>query len=153
MIRDCAVCGERYTAQNSRSTYCSDRCRKRNQRSGATTVTSLEPKPGPLVTVTARHLSLANALDTPAGQLALLLAWAMESPYESGSGVAALSKELTRVMQIIEGEQVTRDPLDELQARRVRNGRCGLASAVASSRQKLNEYPTTSGDPEGNAGF
>ena len=99
--------------------------------------------------VTARHLSLANALDTPAGQLALLLAWAMESPYQSGSGVAALSKELTRVMQIIEGEQVTRDPLDELQARRVRNGRCGLASAVASSRQKLNEYPTDVWGPGG----
>jgi hypothetical protein len=110
MIRDCAVCGVRDTARNARSTYCSDRCRKRHQRSGGTTVMHLDPRPGPLV----RHLSLANALDTPAGQLALLLARAMESPYQSGSGVAPLSKRPTRVMKIIEGEQVTRDPLDEL---------------------------------------
>ena len=149
MIRDCAVCVTQPRTRVPRTVLTA--AGKRNQRSGATTLTSLEPKPGSLVT--ARHLSLANALDTPAGQLALLLAWAMESPYQSGSGVAALSKELTRVMQIIEGEQVTRDPLDELQARLSAEWtvwackRCGLV------KTEVERIPRTSGDPEGNAGF
>jgi hypothetical protein len=44
----------------------------------------------------------------------------MESRYASGSAVASISKELRSVLGALEGGRVLSDPLDELQARRVR---------------------------------
>lgn len=51
----------------------------------------------------------------------MVLARTLEaSPYESGSGIAALSKELSRLMQTIAARRIAPDLLDELRVRRER---------------------------------
>lgn len=120
--RDCDWCGTAYVPRRS-SRFCSDRCRMRYKRSPLAVLgvphPSRDGRVGDLEAATGRELRAVGAVDSPEGQLALVLARRMESPAESGGSVASLSKELRRVMAGMTNEQEF-DPLDELRLRRDR---------------------------------
>ena len=123
MQRKCAQCGRSYAAARPNSRFCGDTCRKRAQRSPKPTVA----KPvkasvalaGGLGAVTARELEDAGRLDTVFGQAALVLARRIESPMETGSSIASMTKQLRETMvDALKGAAVAADPLDEIRARR-----------------------------------
>lgn len=69
---------------------------------------------------TRAELEAAGRLDSMLGQVALLLAERM-CEFDTGSGTAALSKELRAVMATaVQGAPAAADPVDELRARRDR---------------------------------
>jgi hypothetical protein len=71
-----------------------------------------------LVVATKVELEAAGRLDSVLGQQALRLAQQM-SGFETGGGMAALSRELRATMaEATRGAAVAADPLDELKARR-----------------------------------
>lgn len=65
-----------------------------------------------------RRLQQIKKLDSVIGQQCLVIARRMESGAETGSAIASLSKELSRVMATAEGTGVVEDPLDEIARRR-----------------------------------
>lgn len=125
MQRECDVCGVTYEAKRKTSRYCSTKCRTRASRTRADggVVASLvvppSPRVGGLVPALTEELDAAGKLDSTLGQQALELARSIEAGRETGSGVAALSKELRAVMAEALSDVVqAADPLDELRARR-----------------------------------
>ena len=107
-MRNCDSCGDPYQAIRETSRFCSARCRVRNanaKRAGKQQVAPKKPQvvvvsesgAPALVEVTRKKLEEADRLDTVAGQAALRIAQSM-SGRETGGGIAALSKELSRVM-------------------------------------------------------
>ena len=107
MDRVCECCGRSYSAKRSTSRFCSDVCRMRSKRAGNApklrVVTPAEERPRPdgsLLGSVLVTLSEAKVLDTPAGRLAVSLATRLDDPnsMDSGSAVAALSRELRAVM-------------------------------------------------------
>lgn len=125
MQRLCDFCSLPYTAKSTRSRFCSGRCRKRHSRSPFASADIVDlttrSKPGELVATLRAELAAADRLGTVAGQQALELAARIESPAETGSAVASLSKEL-RVLLAEVAKPLAREwtPLDELRARRAR---------------------------------
>lgn len=72
-----------------------------------------------MVGATRRALVAVGRADTALGAMALELARRMEAPGESGSSMAALSKELRATMAAVVKDAPTGpDPVDELGARR-----------------------------------
>lgn len=133
MRRPCNTCGRAYEARRPSSKYCSDTCRKRAQRArggtawpGAKARKPAESTAGeqssPLVASVIQELTDAGRLQSSAGQRALHLAHQLAAPrMESGSGVAALDKQLAAAMaQALDGVARVADTLDELGARRAR---------------------------------
>lgn len=116
MRRCCEVCGRIYDAKTKRSRFCTSTCRSRNMR-GA------EPPPiaalidVSLESTTKQKLEDAGVLDTVLGQQAMRLA--VQMSVETGSSLAALSRELRATMleALSSGEQAD-DVVDELRARR-----------------------------------
>jgi len=96
-VRSCEFCGVDYEARRQSARFCSDRCRQRLRRApvaaGAAPTT-----PGEVVDATRRELVAAGMLDTTLGRLALILAARMESPAETDSSVASVSREFRAVM-------------------------------------------------------
>ncbi|WP_220178566.1 hypothetical protein [Mycobacterium shimoidei] len=73
---------------------------------------------GDLVEATRAELERLGRLDTVAGQQALRLADEMYR-FQTAGGLAAISKELSRVLaEIRQTVNVVDDPIDELKARR-----------------------------------
>lgn len=120
MQRTCDVCGRDFEAKRKDARTCSATCRsnKRNMSS--------PPDPdgdggNSLVKATMVELEAAGKLDSMLGQQALALARRMSTEV---TGVAALSKELSRVMAAAtanvagSGSAVVVDAVDELRARR-----------------------------------
>ena len=123
MQRKCASCGRSYVAARPNSKFCGDTCRKRAQRSPKRSTTKpVEPIlsiPTGLGSVTARELDAADRLDTVLGQAALVLARRIESPMETGSSIASMTKQLRETLaDALKGAQQVADPLDEIRARR-----------------------------------
>ena len=123
MQRKCESCGRSYQAARPNSKFCGDTCRKRAQRSPKSgAVKPTEPTPSlaaGLEAVTARELEAADRLDTVFGQAALVLARRIESPMETGSSIASMTKQLRETMaDALKGAQQVADPLDEIRARR-----------------------------------
>jgi hypothetical protein len=82
---------------------------------------AVKAKPSDLVSTTRRELESAGRLDTVLGQQTLILAERIDSPHETASGTAALSKEFRAVREAaLEGVGIAANPLDELRARRER---------------------------------
>ena len=123
MQRKCASCGRSYQAARPNSKFCGDTCRKRAQRSPKqstiqTTKTAPVSADG-LEAVAARELAAADRLDTVLGQAALVLARRIESPMETGSSIASMTKQLRETLaDALKGAQQVADPLDEIRARR-----------------------------------
>lgn len=123
MTRSCDCCGREYEAKRSTSRYCSDVCRMRIKRGPnsprLTVVESTEPRtPGSLLGSVMVELEAAGVLDTGAGRLAVKLATRIDDPNsnDSGSAVAALSRELRAVMaEAVTGRSTgSANPLDRL---------------------------------------
>lgn len=120
MQRECDSCGKPFEAKRKAARFCSDTCRKRNQRAPKPRAKDPSAMPSTdLVAVCERELQAASRLDTVLGRQALELARRIASPHETGSSVASLSKEFRAVMEAaMEGVGLKADPLDELRARR-----------------------------------
>ena len=99
MIRGCDVCGRPYEATRVSSRFCSGTCRKRNLRAPRPRLAETSPaaEDYALPAATRAELEAAGRLDSMLGQVALLLAERM-CEFDTGSGTAALSKELRAVM-------------------------------------------------------
>lgn len=142
MERSCDMCGKAYTPKRVTSQYCSSACRTRATRLRAAGVrpalAAVAPAPqgipvaaaapaagspagGGLVASTRQQLEVAGRLDSILGQQALVLAARLEvtSGVDTGSSLAAVSKELRAVMaEALAGVAVADDPIDELRRRR-----------------------------------
>lgn len=120
--RECDVCGGAYVAKRPSSRFCGDRCRKRAQRQPRTADAPPVSAPaavegGVLGQVTA-ELGEVGRLDSTLGQIAVAIATRMAG-FETGAGLAALSKELRAVMgEALGGAVTVADPVDELRSRR-----------------------------------
>lgn len=125
MSRACVACGASFEAQRDSARYCSAKCRKRGSRGGLTGVVVEPPAPrvvtGAMVEATRARLVEAGVLDTMEGQAALLIAERMESGNDTGSGIAALNRELAATVdRALSQRAAAADPMDELRARRER---------------------------------
>lgn len=127
MQRECdAGCGTVYEARTARHRFCSARCRKRGQRAGGQVVAlppAVEPAGlGAIASAVRAELARVDRATTSAGLRAIHLAGLLESPTaDSGSSKAALDKQLAAAMaEALDGARRAADPLDELEARRVR---------------------------------
>ncbi len=77
------------------------------------------PASGGLLEALRRELAAAGRLDTALGQQALALAVKLSSPFDTGSAMAAVSRELRAVREeALRGAEQVADPLDELRLRR-----------------------------------
>lgn len=142
MKRNCNQCGRSYEAIRPQSKYCKPSCRVQHSRNPASprrdSVQIRSKKASPaadsinqdldspaidgsnsLVKATMTELEAAGVLDTMLGQQALRIATQM-SGFETAGGMAALSKELSRVMAeaMRAAVPLVADPVDELAKRR-----------------------------------
>lgn len=131
MIKTCAHCGTAFEARTARARYCGSTCRARAsekaKRDGATPApmpvapVQSAPSAGGLVDAVRRELEAAQRLDSFLGQQALGLAARIGAGSDTGSAVAALSKELRAVMDAaLADAPKAADALDELSERRRR---------------------------------
>jgi len=113
----CASCGGTFEAKRSTAKYCGPTCRtKGNRAAPAPAEPATTAEYPPLVASVRAELTKANRLHTPAGQQAIVLAWQMLHPMNTGSAVASASKQLTEVLAIaLDGATVAADPLEEMQ--------------------------------------
>ena len=82
----------------------------------------------PITRRTKAELEEIGALDTSQGQMLLALARRADSGWETGSGLASISRQMTTVMEAIrvEHQKPEVDPVDELRA--LRDRKRGIAS-------------------------
>ncbi len=77
------------------------------------------PDSGGLVEALRRELVDAGRLDTALGQQAIVLAVKLSSPFDTGSAMTAVSRELRAVREeALRGAEQAADLLDELRLRR-----------------------------------
>lgn len=126
MQRHCDECGKPYAARRPTSKFCGPNCRtraaRRRKAGGAEPVhaaTAEHLATGRLAAATAEELgSLANTAD---GILLLALAERIDSASDTGSSIAALSREYAaRKGELMEAQPRVADPFDELRAMRER---------------------------------
>lgn len=111
MERPCDECGRPYIAKTRRSRFCGVNCRVRankrpSKRGSAAAAAELEEPPlgtparavGLMDQVRA-DLGAIEALDTIPGRAALALAYRIESPLETGSAAAQMTRELSRLVE------------------------------------------------------
>lgn len=122
MQRSCAQCTKPFEAQRPTAKFCGGTCRKRAQRVGR----GVPPVPasianaqvGDLVSAVQAELVAAGRENSSLGMQAVRLARRM-GEFDTGSSLAALSKELRGVMgEALANVEVAADPLDELQVKR-----------------------------------
>lgn len=147
MERECDECGKPFEAKRSTRKYCGDACKMRAKRKrglvlvppAASTAASDESRSllppahsgddvqapavltasGGLTAATHKELEALKAVDTALGQVALRLAARIEFVPETGSGTAALSRELRQVLDAAKGAATGgSDRLDEISKRR-----------------------------------
>lgn len=125
--RNCDSCGKPYEAKRASSKFCGDTCRKRAQRdpappsAGDEVVPHDTPPSGALLEAVRAELIEGERLDTALGAQALEIAARMSSPFETGSSIASLSRELRAVMNdALKNAKKVADPVDELRQRRDR---------------------------------
>lgn len=121
-MRACEACGREFEAKRGNHRFCSATCRKRGKR-GATVVAldGGDVIVGGLEDATQRQLAAAGRESCPAGVNALLLARRLDQAGDTGSAVAALSRQhLAALEAALEGAEPAGDPVDELRHRRER---------------------------------
>lgn len=134
MQRPCAICGKPFEAERSSAKFCGPTCRKRaSRKSEATappplaevrTLPTRKPETPVPVTESLYDTCLAELGDsagTSMGRAALLIAKRLDDGLDtSGSAVASLSKELSRLMDLarpVEVADAEDDPIAYLQRR------------------------------------
>lgn len=123
MQRPCDVCGRPYEAKRRTSRFCSGRCRQRNHENPRPVpLVAMPPaEPGEITKALTSELTNTGQMSTWLGQHALILARRLDDPFESGAGVAALSKAFRAVLAELDADRVpVDDPLDQLRRRRDR---------------------------------
>jgi hypothetical protein len=112
MIQKCVIDGREFEAKRASARYCSERCKKRAQRSGtaraklrsadvlafptaAPDEAERSTVEGELARTTREQLEAAHREDTPLGVAVLLMAKRLDNvaSYETGSSLAALVRE------------------------------------------------------------
>jgi hypothetical protein len=121
--RFCETCRTRFEAKSTRARFCTDRCRKRAQRGGAAPAKKAAPRKSRAMSgfekATLAELRKLGAVDTMLGQQALTIAKRMAGETETGSAVATLSREHSRLMAELAARKVAAaDPVNEVQRRR-----------------------------------
>jgi len=117
VVRTCASCGRQFEAQRSTARYCGSTCRSRAHRAPVVSVGQANP----LREAVRQELEAAGRLETVLGQQALMLADRLAAQGDTGSAVAALSRELRAVMEAaLADAPAAADALDELAERRRR---------------------------------
>lgn len=121
----CTVCGKAFETSRSHARYCSSTCRgkalKSRKAEGAEVVT-LRTSPvvdaDGLVGAVTVQLQAAEKLSTYGGQQALVVAMRLQSSGgDTGAAVAALSKELERLMSVLMADVRSEpDAIDQAQA-------------------------------------
>jgi hypothetical protein len=140
MVKLCGCCGAQFHGRSD-AMFCSKKCKERKRRerlAAGSTTPKPKPSPAPVVALPAqtpdpappksglvraieKQLAKAERLDTPAGQMALVLAERLSSGRDTGSALATLSRELTaRMGEALAGATIEPDELDELAERRLR---------------------------------
>lgn len=115
--RPCDFCGTAYIAKNSRSRFCSDRCRADNGGKGAKSV-AVSTQTG-TTDATEAALSAVDRLSDPNGQAALVLARRIDQNTDNGSGMASLVRELRATLQAaLANASGVADPVDQLRTMR-----------------------------------
>lgn len=95
-------CGAAFEAQRSTAKFCSPRCRQRSKRSPAAGTSSGSSKsPSAFEKVTLRELKKLGKLDTMLGQQVLIIARRMANGGETGSAIASLSRDHSRLMALL----------------------------------------------------
>lgn len=116
----CAQCGEEFEAKRSTAKFCGARCRQQSRR--AMPAVELEPTDEGLpriLVVTRTEVERLKKVDTVLGQQALELAARLASPKDTGSAIAAVSRELDRVMlRLASGAAPAEDQLASARRRR-----------------------------------
>lgn len=144
MKKNCEVCGKPFDAKRRTAKYCSNEHRVQAQRGAATgtaTVVALgvvpappdeprrEREPGPLEAAARAELEAVGRAETLAGGLVLALARRIDQagPEDTGSGIAALSKELRASLAAAVAGAETADDIDQVRRQREekRRGRTG----------------------------
>lgn len=130
-MRVTCPCGQAFDARSPRAKFCSDRCRKQASRGGEVrTIRPQPPQPQPTVgtveSEVARELEEAGRLDSALGAQCVALARRIDAPgADTGSAVAAVSKQLTALMaEATRGLKATspQQLRDELAERRRKHG-------------------------------
>lgn len=116
----CAVCSVEFEAKRSTAKYCGPTCRQRARRAPESSSGDVEMQiRSDLVAVTERELTSVNKLDTVAGQQAMALARRLAFPIgETGSAVAALSRELSRLLASLQTGKAELDEVEEARRKR-----------------------------------
>jgi hypothetical protein len=123
----CSACGKPFEAERSTAKFCGATCRKRQSRKAGPVADMPDPTPiappetakDSLVDAVKADLKAAGRLDSALGRQALRLAERMGSTFDTGSAIAALSRELRAVMaEALQNGAKAADGLDELAARR-----------------------------------
>jgi len=101
--KPCEECGTTYTAKRSNSRFCGDACRvranRRPSKRGVAVDKQAIPDRGGLISQVAADLAKVDVLDTIPGRAALALAYRIESPMETGSAAASMTRELSRLVE------------------------------------------------------
>lgn len=108
-IVECAEDGVEFEAKSSRAKYCSEKCRKaasrRPSKRGARESVPDRIASGPRLPMLYKQVMLElaelEAVDTSEGVMALALAIRVESPSETGSAAATMTRELSRLLEEI----------------------------------------------------
>lgn len=126
-MRACTICGDPLTGRSPRAKFCSDKCRKRKERSGAPVVklpsgedVGGAQEPGLVESALLAEMHKAGTLGTSKAAQAVLLARRLDTATaDTGSSLAALSKELDRLrVELLDSVAPAADPLDELMKKR-----------------------------------
>lgn len=123
----CAQCGESFEAARTTRRFCGPRCQKQSRR--AMPRTTPEPvavdvdadgeETPRILVVTRTEVERMQKTDTVLGQQALELAARLASPKDTGSAIAAVSRELDRVMlRLQSGAAQAEDQLASARRRR-----------------------------------
>lgn len=116
----CAQCGEEFEAKRSTAKFCGPRCRQQSRRAmPAAKVAPTDEGLPPILVVTRAEVERLKKVDTVLGQQALELAARLASPKDTGSAIAAVSRELDRVMlRLASGAAPAEDQLASARRRR-----------------------------------
>lgn len=127
--RGCAVCGLPFDATRPQAKYCGATCRQRARRAAPASPALVNADAGKqpsalsgagedIVASVVAELTAAGRQDSAMGVLAVQLAQRM-TRFDTGGGLAALSKELRAVMAAaLQQAPASSDLIDELKARR-----------------------------------
>lgn len=117
---ECAECEVEFEGRNSRAKFCGPTCRKRaGRRAQAAAAAPTKRKRrtaaagGDFEAATRRELERLGKVDSMLGQQALVIARRMGNATETGSAVATLSKEHSRLMSAVASGASVADPVDE----------------------------------------